>query len=87
MNQTLEFLWGGLTVCSGIAGLLFLRFWKETRERLLLYFALAFWILTINWLLLAVLRPKDEGTHYAYWARMAAFVVIIVGIWDQNRKR
>lgn len=82
----IHFLWGCLTVSSGLAGLLFFRFWRDASERLFLYFAIAFWILAANWILLAAIRPRDEGTHFAYIVRMAAFLVIVVGILDKNRR-
>jgi hypothetical protein len=81
----IQFMWGALTAGCFTAGLLFLRFWKLSRDRLFLIFAIAFWILAVHWLGFAILRPNDDATHHLYWARFAAFALIIVGIVDKNR--
>jgi hypothetical protein len=81
------FLWGCLAVSSVLAGLYFCRFWRDARERLFLYFAIAFWMLAINWIMLATVRQGHEGTHFAYFIRMAAFLAILVGVVDKNRRR
>ena len=55
-------------------GLLFFRFWHNSRERLFLYFGAAFWFLALSWMLLAVLDPVSEATAYIYAIRLAAFL-------------
>ena len=45
-----QFFWGALSVCCLIAGLFFLRFWKETHDRLFFFFCLAFWALALHYL-------------------------------------
>src|SRR5262245_60048104 len=37
------------------AGLFFFRFWRDTRDRLFLLFGTAFWLLSLTWVLLALL--------------------------------
>jgi hypothetical protein len=83
--MTNQFLWGGLAVSCAIAGLFFLKFWTSTRDRLFLSFAAAFWILGLSWAGLAILNPADDSRHYVYVVRLAAFLIIIVGIIDKNR--
>jgi hypothetical protein len=68
------------------AGVLFLRFWRETLDRLFAGFAIAFWMFTINFLLLALLNPTDETRLYAYLPRLVGFLVILVAIVDRNRR-
>lgn len=69
-----------------IAGVFFLRYWKITRERLFAYFAAAFAMLAVNYLALAAaVDSAFEARHLVYIIRLAAFVVIIVGIVDKNR--
>jgi hypothetical protein len=80
------FLWGALATACSIAGLLFLRFWKVTRERLFLFFALAFATLALNWACLGVIDPPTETRFYFYVLRLVAFLLIIVGIVDKNRR-
>lgn len=46
----------------------------------------AFWIFGVNWLALAF-SEKDEVRTALYAVRLAAFVLILVGILDKNRLR
>jgi hypothetical protein len=70
-----------------IAGLFFVRFWRNTGDRLFLFFGFAFWLLALSWLVLAVLDPTDETRPYVYAIRLVAFVLIIVATIDKNRPR
>ena len=81
-----QFFWGALSICALIAGLFFLRFWKETRDRLFLFFCLAFWTLALHWVGLGIANPGVETRHYLFVLRLAAFVLIVVGIIDKNRR-
>lgn len=80
-----QFCWGVLAMSSLIAGLIFLRYWKVTGDRLFVFFALAFAMLSINYLVLAAVVPAFEARHLIYLIRLAGFVLIIVGIVDKNR--
>lgn len=79
-----DFLWGAISVTSLAIGLRFLRFWKEAHERLFAFFALAFWLLGSQWILLEIFHPPSESRHYFYLLRLAAFLLIIAGILDKN---
>lgn len=83
--MTIHFLWGALTASCVMAGLLFLRFWRLSRDRLFLVFAIAFWIFAVHWLGLAIVRRNDDARHHLYWVRFVAFALIIAGIVDKNR--
>ena len=67
------------------AGLFFLRFWRDTSDRLFLLFALAFWLLATSWLALALFNPTDEARPYVYAVRLLAFLLIIAATIDKNR--
>jgi hypothetical protein len=82
-----EFAWGALSMSACIAGLFFLRFWRRTKEPLFAYFAAAFAILMLNWLGLALVPPANESRHQVYLLRLLAFVLILVGVVDKNRRR
>ena len=79
-----QFLLGVLVMASAAVGAFFLRFWRRTRDRLFLIFALAFWLLGLNWLLLAFVQA-DETRTWLYLLRLVAFCLIIYGIVDKNR--
>lgn len=68
-------------------GYFFLRFWQKTRDRFFVIFAAAFWILTVERLILVATRPEDELRPYVYFVRLAAFVLIIWAIIDKNRPK
>jgi hypothetical protein len=80
------FIEGAIAMACWVAGLFFLRFWRESRERLFLFFFLAFWALCAHWVALAEIRPDQQSRHYFYLLRLAAFALIASGIVDRNRR-
>lgn len=79
-----DFLNGAIVVACAAIGLRFLRFWRDTRERLFLLFALAFWTFAANWTALEVFHPPSESRFYFYFLRLVAFVLILAAILDKN---
>jgi hypothetical protein len=79
------FLWGACAMASGTVAAYFLRFWLQGRDRLFLFFALAFAVLALHWLGLGLVRPPEETRHYLYLLRLLAFLLIIAGVVDKNR--
>jgi hypothetical protein len=84
MNQ---FLLGVTTALAATIALFFLKFWRETRDRLFAFFSAAFLILAADWLALAVITLQRESQHLLFEARLLAFGLIIAGIVDKNRSR
>lgn len=80
-----QFLAGIATCASWGVAIFFLRFWTETRDRFFVLFAAAFLILSINWLLVAILQPATEVRPFFYMLRLAAFGLIIAAVVDKNR--
>lgn len=86
-----EFLVGISSALCLVIGLIFLKFWIQTRDRLCLLFAVAFWILAADWAVIAVLpyfstRPSEHNV-FIYSVRLLAFLLILVAIIDKNRRR
>ena len=81
-----EFIMGAITMASSIVALFFLRFWRDTGDRLFLMFSIAFLLLGFTRLGLAVSHLDLEGQTHWYWVRLAAFVMILVAIVDKNRR-
>jgi hypothetical protein len=81
------FLLGALTMGSWATALFFLRFWRQSADRLFLVFALAFFVLGLDWGLRGLWEPSMETRHYFFLVRLVAFVLLIVGIVDKNRSR
>lgn len=83
-----EFLLGATTFGFWVAGLFFLRFWLQTRDRLFAIFALAFWILAVNRFVFVLLIQVDEATSLPlYVVRLLAFSLILIAILDKNRSK
>ena len=78
------FLSGALTAGFAIAGLFFLRFWRRTRDPLFVSFAAAFALLGLVQALLALTQFTVEERSFIYLIRLAAFVLILFGIWRKN---
>jgi hypothetical protein len=68
-----------------VAGLFFLRFWRETRDRLFGIFAAAFWLLAAQRLLLVLFEQAQSDDVWLYGVRLLAFVLILAAIIDKNR--
>ena len=66
-----------------VAALFFLRFRRETGDRLFLAFSVAFAILAVQRMALA-LTTRSETLIYGL--RLLAFVLILAAIIDKNRK-
>ena len=80
------FAWGALAALSLVAGLFFFRFWASIRDRLFLAFAVAFVVFAVHWTCLALGVPPDEDRHYVYALRFLAFLLIVAGVIDKNRR-
>ena len=80
-----EFLSGMAAAGSIGVGMIFLRLWRETRDRFFALFAVAFWVLAIDWVAIAWAAPGAEQRHYFYVPRLVAFLLIIAAIVDKNR--
>lgn len=90
MNETTvinAFLSGGVAVACGMIGVCFVRYGRRSGIRLFLLFAIAFYLLTVERIVLVLANPDNEFAPYIYMIRLAAFVVIIAAIADQNRKQ
>ena len=84
MNQVLT---GGIAVASLVVGLFFLRFWRHTRDRFFLYFALSFWIEAANRVALGLsVRAAEDGALF-YSIRLVSYGFILLAIWQKNQPR
>lgn len=81
-----EVLSGTLAAGFLVVALHFARFWTQSRDRLFLFFASAFSLLGINALALGLSDPQGDFRVAVYGVRLAAFLLIIYGVYDKNRK-
>jgi hypothetical protein len=86
-HDAVVFLQGVSATAAWVSGLLFLRFWRQTRDRLFVYFGAAFWVLALSWSLLTLTSPTEESRPYIYALRLLAFALIIAGMIVKNSRR
>ena len=71
-----------------VAAVFFARYWSRTREPLLGVFAAAFALIGMNNAIIGLADIPREAQSRVYLVRLAAFVLIIVGIvWTNLRGR
>jgi hypothetical protein len=79
-------MYGAVTMGCVVVGLIFLRHWRDSTDRLFLMFALAFGILAVDYAVLAVVSFGDEWRPYVFSVRLIAFGLIVFGIIEKNRR-
>jgi uncharacterized membrane protein HdeD (DUF308 family) len=80
-----QFLLGAIAALSIVAGIVFVRSWRQTRDRLFLFFGLAFLIEGLNRAALALTADPREGDPFFYLVRAGTFLLILYAIWEKNR--
>ena len=79
---------GGLLTAGFLAvALLFLKFWRRTRDGLFLSFAAAFVLLAVNQAVPVLADIPSENLSGVYLLRLAAFLLIIWAILRKNMGR
>ena len=82
-----EFMQGATMMGSVAVAVFFLRFWRQTADRLFAVFAAAFALFAMNRLLLAVLDQESETRTWVYALRAATFLMIAAAVLDKNVRR
>jgi uncharacterized membrane protein HdeD (DUF308 family) len=77
-------LLGAIAMASLIAGLFFLRFWKDTGDRFFLFFAASFLIEGVNRAALGFSNDPNEGRPFFYFVRFLSFLLILIAIIQKN---
>lgn len=78
---------GAIAMASMVAALFFLRFWRDTRDRFFLLFAIAFGVEGLNRALLGLTAASQEQEPFFYLVRLFTFGLILVAIVDKNRTK
>ena len=79
------FVSGMLAAGYLVAAVYFLKFWKQTGDRLFGFFAAAFGLLVVQRLALTLASDLVATTAWYYVVRLLAFGLIVVAIVDKNR--
>lgn len=85
-SQLYTLLAGMVSMASFVAGLMFLRYWRRSRDPLFVYFCLAFFVDGGVRVLQAVLTIEAAHEAYVYLPRLATFALIAWAIVDKNRR-
>jgi hypothetical protein len=85
MIMTNGMVLGGVATAALVAALFFLRFWRATRDRFFLFFAVAFGLEAFSRVLIGITGSVREDAPMFYVIRLAAYVVIFIAILDKNR--
>lgn len=75
---------GAVAMASVIAALFFLKFWRQSGDRLFIWFAIAFAIDAVTRLLLALTDVSSEQEPFFYLARLTTFCAIIFAVVQKN---
>jgi uncharacterized protein (TIGR04206 family) len=81
-----SFLNGVAAMACVAVATFFVRFWRESDDRLFACLAVAFWIFAVNYALLGLLPFADDRRAYAFALRLIGFVAILLGIIAKSRE-
>lgn len=83
----MEIMSGAIAMGSLVIALFFLRFWRDTRDRFFLYFALSFCIEGLHRIYIASAANNDEASPLHYLVRLLAYSLILWAIAEKNWPR
>jgi hypothetical protein len=85
-TQILTFLNGATMMVCFVAALCFARFYRDTMDRFFKLFAIAFSLLGLERIALAISGGISEAFPYVYLFRLVAFMTIIFAVVDKNKR-
>jgi hypothetical protein len=85
MSPLYYLMFGAVAMAAAALGLIFLRYWRDSRDRFFLFFALSFFVQALNRVLVALAPTPQEASPWHYGVRFLAYVLIVLAILDKNR--
>lgn len=92
MTNAAVFFSGFAMAAFSACALFFFKFWKASHDRFFFYFGSACFLLAAERFAGLLYNPLNshgdqltESGIYVYMIRLAAFVMLLVGIWEKNR--
>ena len=83
-----EFISGAMSMAYLVTALFFVRLWRDTRDRLFLFFSTAFGLLAAQRTTLSLLVGANAALEVSsYGLRLLAFLLILAAIVDKNLRR
>jgi hypothetical protein len=80
------FLLGAMAMGCAVVALFFFRFYRDTRDRLFLYFGLSFLIEAANRTQFALIEAREDAPIY-YAVRLVAYLLILWAVLEKNLPR
>ncbi len=80
-----ELLLGSIAALCFVAGLYFFRYWRSTRDRFFIFFAVSFWVEGANRIHMGMTSSWNEQQPVHYLIRVLCYGLILFAIWDKNR--
>ena len=77
---------GAAAMACLAVGTFFLRFYRESEDRLFAFLAVGFWTFAINYAALALLPLADERRTYAFVLRLIGFLAVLMGFALKDRE-
>lgn len=77
-------LLGAAAMTSFTISVFFLKFWRTTRDRFFLFFAVSFLLDAISRVILGLKQYSSEQEPLFYIIRLVAFLLIVMAIIDKN---
>lgn len=87
MNEQADVISGAIAALSLVAALFFLRFWRSSRDKFFLWFAISFGIEGLNRMAMAIMRQANEDTPVHYVVRLVSYLLILYAIVEKNFRR
>jgi hypothetical protein len=80
------FVLGAIAFGSALAALFFVRYYRDTRDELFLFFAAAFVLEALNRVVLTFDASPNEASPRYYLLRAFGYGLILLGIYRKNRR-
>lgn len=80
-------LCGMMAACNWVVATIFLRFWKQTHDRLFLFFSMAFVVFGFSRVPRAFLESGSAWAIFPFVVRCAAYFLLLLAIIDKNTRK
>lgn len=80
------FLNGGFAIACLAVGLIFIKFWRVSRDRFFIFFAAAFWAFAFGSALRTIFATSSEHGYFVFLPRLLGFLILLFAIVDKNRR-
>lgn len=77
---------GGIAVASFVVGLFFVNYWRSSGDRFFLWLTASFWIEALNRVVMVASGVWNEDAPVHYFVRLVSYGLILVAIWEKNRR-